>query len=652
VSHRPARITLVGSAFGVAALAVIAKAVDVQLVHGNEWRRRAAEQQTVRVELPARRGALYDRNGVPLATSRETYGIGVAPREVADAGRTARLLARATGRPRGEMARALAGDRVWIEWAGPYDWSDVAPLKSVRGVYLLRRLERFYPRADVAQRLIGRVGADGHGAAGIERALDSLLAGRPGSAVMLRDRTGRTYPSPSRPARESEPGADLYLTLDAELQEIADRALAAAVDSTHASGGDVVILQPSTGEILALASIRRAATQGTGIGDVFEPGSTAKVFTAAALLRTRKASADDSVFAEHGHYVLNGRSIDDVHPFGELTLADVIRVSSNIGITKLGARLTPVEQFEALRDFGFGTPTGIELAGEAAGRLRPPRQWTSESPASLAMGYELAVTPLQLAAAYAALADSGILLEPTLVREVRGPGGDVRYEARAHPVRRVVSASVAAQLTHMLQGVVEEGTGRRAALGSYSLAGKTGTPRRAIGGHYLPGHYTPNFVGLFPAQDPQLALVVKLDDPQGDYFGGSTAAPVVRTILEAALATPGVAVDRGRLAAVALDRRREPGSAEGAGADAAVPAPITTVVPWPPARPAPKPAVVRTVPDVAGMTLRAAARVLHRRGYEVRIDGWGRVTGTAPPAGTDAPSGSAVTIHAERADAR
>jgi cell division protein FtsI (penicillin-binding protein 3) len=648
---RPSRTTLIGSAFVLAALAIVARAVDVQLVHGDEWRRRAAEQQTVRVELAARRGGLFDRHGVALALSQETYGVGLAPREISEPARAATLLARVLGAPRREIAQLLASDRVWAEWPGPYGWNDVAVLKTVRGVYLLPRLRRLYPRPDLAPRLIGRAGVDGHGASGLERSLDSLLAGRPGSAVMLRDRSGRTYPSPSRPSSDPVPGDDVYLTLDAELEDIAQRALSAAVDSVHAAGGDVVILQPATGEILALASVRRTVAEGTGLGDTFEPGSTAKVFAAAALLRTGKARADDSVFAEHGHFVYRGRSIDDVHGSGTLTLAGVIRVSSNIGIVKFAARMTPAEQYEALRDFGFGTPTGVEVAGESPGRLRIPRAWSGESPASLAMGYELAVTPLQLAAAYASLANGGVLVEPTLVREVRDAEGTVRYTARPRPVRRVVTARVADQLTHMLQGVVEEGTGRRAALGTYPVAGKTGTTRRVIGGQYLPGHYWASFVGIFPALDPQLVLVVKIDDPQGEYFGGSVSAPVVRTILEASLATPGVTLDRARLV-----RHWLPDSAGAGlpGADDAGRGPASVVVAWPPAPSPPRAGSVgmRVVPDVAGLSLRAAARTLHGRGFEVRIAGWGRVVGTSPLAGSTAPPGSVVTVRAEEARAR
>ena len=633
----PSRPTLLAWGFALAALAVACRAAQLQLVQGTSWRARAAAQQTTRISLPARRGTIFDRNGVPLALSQETFTIGVAPRELDDAGRAARLVARATGRPRSEIAASIAAARVWAEWPGPYTWTQVSPLRGEPGVYLQRRLERFYPRPELAPRLIGRVDLRLRGASGLERALDTLLAGRSGTAVVLRDHRGETFPSPSRPSAEPIDGADVTLTLDAELQEIAERALRDAVNDANATGGDVVILQPATGEVLAMASVRRAGGGAVGvIGDSYEPGSTAKIFTAAALLRAGKARLRDTVFTEHGTWTANGRTIHDTHPAGLLSLTDVIRFSSNIGIAKLGARLTPEEQYEALRDFGFGTPTGIEFPGEAAGRLRAPRTWTDASAASLAMGYELAVTPVQLAAAYAAFANGGVLVEPSLIREVRSASGGVRWQHAPRPVRRVVSPALAAQLMHVLRNVVEEGTGRRAALGTYSLAGKTGTARRNIGGRYVEGRYTASFVGLFPAVDPQLVLLVKIDDPEGDYFGGSTAAPVTRTIIEAALATPAVTLDRSR-----LRHRRAPDVAVPAGtADAGR---VATIA-WPPALVGGEPAPERPVPDVAGLSLRAAARTLHRSGFRVRVDGWGPVRETSPGAGASAPAGSVVVV--------
>jgi len=643
----PSRITLIAAGFVAAALAVVARAAYVQLYQGSYWRTRAAEQQTTLVPLPARRGALFDRNGVPLALSQETFGVGVAPKQVRDRALVADRLAGVLGRPREEMRRLLASDKVWNEWPGPFQWTQVAPLKGLRGVYLSRRLERYYPKLDFGAQIVGRVDPRGRGASGLERALDSLLAGHAGAAVMLRDRTGRTYPSPSRPVAEPQPGADVTLTIDADLQEIAERALAEAVAQTRAQGGDVVILQPATGEVLALATVRTGARGAGLVGDAFEPGSTAKVFTAATLLRDGKARASDTVFAENGSYRIGDRVIHDVHPSGLLTLADVIRVSSNIGIAKFGSRLSNVELFEGFRDFGFGTATGVDLPAESPGRLRSPRGWTDVSAASIAMGYEVAVTPLQLAAAYAALADGGLLLEPQLVREVRSADGAVLSRAAPRPVRRAVPPEVASQVVHMMVGVVEEGTAKRAALGTYNLAGKTGTAKQNVGGHYLEGHYWASFVGLFPAEDPQLVLVVKIDDPQGAYFGGTTAAPVVRTILEAAIATPAVALDRAR-----LTRRRAPDTVPSA-APPATEGSAPVVVAWPPARGAPDSAASppHAVPDVAGQGLRAAARILHRNGFEVRIEGWGRAVSTTPAAGVLARPGSTVVVHAEQRDA-
>ncbi len=643
----PSRITLIAAGFVVAALAVVARAAYVQLYQGSYWRGRAAGQQTKLVTLPARRGAIYDRNGVALALSQETYGVGVAPDQVRDRALIADRLAAVLGKPKTELRRLLASDRQWAEWAGPYQWSQVARLKGLRGVYLLPRLERYYPKLEAGARIVGRVDARGHGASGLERALDTLLAGHAGAAVMLRDREGRTYPSPSRPAAEPIPGQDVYLTIDADLQEIAERALAEAVAQTHALGGDVVILQPATGEVLALAAQRPGARGAGLVGDAVEPGSTAKVFTAATLLRDDKARATDTVFAENGTYTIGDRTIHDVHPSGTLTLADVIRVSSNIGIAKFSTRLSNVELYEGFRDFGFGTATGVDLPAESPGRLRNPRAWSDVSSASIAMGYEVAVTPLQLAAAYGALANGGVLLEPRRVRAVAGADGRIAWRAGPRPVRRAVSAAVASQLVRMMVGVVEEGTARRAALGTYQVAGKTGTAKRNVGGHYLEGHYWASFVGLFPAEDPQLVLVVKIDDPQGEYFGGTTAAPVVRTILEAALATPAVALDRAR-----LTRRAVPGAGDVVAASRSAEE-MPVAVAWPPQPAARDTAKTppRAVPDVAGQGLRAAVRALHHAGFRVRIEGWGRAVSTSPAAGTMTAPGTIVVVHAESRDA-
>ena len=629
---------------------LVARAAQVQLIEGRRFAAEAQAQRTERVVLEARRGAITDRDGTPLALTHETYHVGIAPNELRRRAADAALIARQLRVAPRVLDRALARRYAWF--AGPYPARDVEPLRAVRGVHLEPVPHRFYPAPDFARAVIGRVGSDGRGASGLERTLDSLLAGRSGAAVVVKDRAGREYASPARVIADRVPGHEVVLTLDAELQEIAQRALDDALERMDADGGDVVMLDPATGEVLALASRRRdGSSPPSAVGDVFEPGSVAKIFAAAALLEGEHVRLTERVSGEGGRYRLPDRTIADEHPLPSLTLADAIRVSSNIAMAKFAARLAPAEQFDMLRAFGFGAPTGLELAAESPGRLRRPDDWTRLSGASLAMGYELAVTPLQLAAAYAVIGNGGVLLQPALVREIRDPAGRVVYRHRPEPVRRVVSRATADRLRELLRGVVEGGTGSAAALTTFSVAAKTGTSRRVVEGRYAAGQYTASFAALFPAEQPQLAMVVKIDNPRaGAYVAARTAAPVTRAVLQQALAARDVAIDRARLGG--------PGPAaglRGSGVDAATlaePLPddgsvAPFVVAWPhrPERAGPVPR--RAVPDVRGRPLREAVLALHRRGFHVQLKGWGRAARTAPAAGDSAAVGSLVTLFAE-----
>jgi cell division protein FtsI (penicillin-binding protein 3) len=627
------RLRAVELAVGGALVCIAGRAAQVQLLEGRRWAEEARAQRTERIVLPARRGNLTDRHGTPLALTQETYHVGVAPNELRDPAQDVLRIARGLRRSTVELQHALR--RRYAYFAGPYSARDVQPLRAVRGVHLEPVLNRFYPAPDLARVVIGRVGDDGRGASGLERTLDSLLAGRPGAAVVLKDRAGREYESPARVIAQPIAGADVALTLDAELQEIAQRALDDAIRRMDADGGDVVMMDPATGEVLAVASRRRdGSAPPSAFTDTFEPGSVAKIFTAAALLARQRVAPTERVSGEGGTYQLAGRTITDEEPFPALTLADAIRVSSNIALAKFAARLAPAEQYAMLRDFGFGAPTGIEFPAEATGRLRPPSEWSGVSAASLAMGYEVSVTPLQLAVAYAALANDGVLLAPTLIREVRGagPGGDLVYRHRPEPVRRA-----------LLRGVVEWGTGAEAALVNFPVAAKTGTARRVVGGRYAPGQYTASFAALFPADRPQLVLVVKIDDPhRGSYFAAQTAAPVTRSMLEQALAARTVALDRARLSTTAPHTAAQPLNDD--------PGVVPYVVSWPFHRDsvvaAGEVAPRRAVPDVAGRPLRDAVRALHRRGFRVTLKGWGVAHYTWPAAGDSAAAGATVTLFA------
>jgi len=643
------RLRVVEIGLGLALLALVLRSAQVQLVEGRKYAAVAKAQRTERVVLEARRGTLYDRHGLGLALTQETYHLGIAPNELRDPARDAATIARRLRLAPRALERALHRRYAWF--AGPFTTLEVQPLRTVRGVHLEPVLRRFYPSSEFARAVIGRVGDDGRGAGsgggGLERLLDTLLAGTPGAAVVLKDRAGREYESPARVIAEPVVGNDVVLTIDAELQEIAQRALDDAIDNMEADGGDVVMLDPASGEVLAVAS-RRAdgSMRPSAFTDTFEPGSLAKIFAAAALISFERVRPGERVSGEGGTYRMPGRPtpLTDEHPLPMLTLADAIRVSSNIALAKFSARLHPDEQYGVLRAFGFGAPTGVDFPAESPGRLRPPREWSRPSSASLAIGYELAVTPIQLAAAYGAIANDGVLLEPTLIREIRGPNGAVLYRHRLQPVRRVVSQEVAYKLRDLLRGVVDPGgTGERAALANFQLAAKTGTARRVVGGRYAAGQYTASFAALFPADAPQLVVVMKIDNPQrGSYFAAQTAAPVTRSMLEQALAARTVALDRGRLSNVASTADRAPLDEP----DGVVP----YIVQWPyvpDSASAPAAPPDRIVPNVTGRPLREAARALHGRGFKVVVKGWGVVHHTWPAAGSGAAAGTTVTVFGE-----
>jgi cell division protein FtsI (penicillin-binding protein 3) len=629
-------------------LLLLGRAAQLQLLQGDRWSERAEKQRTARDTLEARRGAIYDRRGVPLAVTQEFYHVGVAPNEVKDRAAVLRAVSRQLGIPAGRLDRRMRSER-YVYFHGPYTATQIEPLRRLKGVHTEGSYRRAYPSRSLAAPVIGRLDPDsGKGGSGLERALDGLLTGRAGEAVFLRDRLGRRLESPARRVRDPVPGHDVWLTLDFDLQDIAERALEDAIRELAAEGGDIVVLDPRSGEVLAIASRQAGAGEGgarpTAFTDPFEPGSTAKLFTAAALLRLGKVDSTDAVSGHGGTYEMpvgggRTRKITDSHKeTGRLTLAEAITVSSNIAMAQFAQRLDVVEQFTALRDFGFGSPTGIEFPSESRGELRMPERWMpGYTRASAAMGYEFGVTALQLAVAYAAIANDGVLLTPTLVREVRGPDGQLAYRHQPEPVRRVVSPEVAATLKAYLRSVVgDEGTAREARLANYELAGKTGTARWYRNGSY--NGYRASFAALFPADDPQLVLVVKIDNPtKGSYYGGATAAPLTRQMLQRALAARTIAIDRRRL-----------GAADAAPLPEASPpvdeaAPVTRVR-WPYRERDTASTRVVAVPATVGLGARAAVRALHRSGLHVVAHGIGTVVRTSPDAGSTIPPGGTVQL--------
>jgi cell division protein FtsI (penicillin-binding protein 3) len=657
----PSRVGIIHLALAALLVALIGKAAQLQIVQRTRFADKALHQQSTQSVIPAPRGAILDSRGEVIAQSREKVTLNIRPVDVKNRRQLRNALQRAHV-PAEWIAKATDSTRKWVEIPGRYLAVDVAPAIALRGVFVRPVVERVYAMSEGMRRIVGRVDATGKGLDGVELTLDSLLRGKAGSATVMLDVNGVQFESPGTPPTPPVQGNTIVLTINQELQDIAERALADAVARMGAEGGDVIVLDPDNGDILAMASQRLnpASTASTALTEAYEPGSTLKPLIAAGLLERNKATETDVVPAYNGRWNHNGRQLEDEHKGEAFSLADVIRFSSNIGIVQFAERLTPREEYETLRDFGFGSPTGLPYPVESGGSLRAPSKWSAMSANSLAIGYEITVTPLQLAAAYAPIANGGELLEPALVKEIRSPTGEVLYKHQRRSIRRVMSPSVARRVREMLLGVVEGGgTAKRADLGSFSLAGKTGTARRAVNGHYQPQDHIPTFVGLFPGDNPQFVILVKLDNPKGEYMGGLTAAPVTKALLQAALASRNASLDRQSLIAsrrarpqdssaiglTVASRVDEQASSTRADAEDTMPvAPLVARLPLPPVqKQAPKPDV--TVPDVSAMNVRQAVHALHAAGLRVHLTNVSvSARQTVPVAGSTVAAGSIVQL--------
>jgi cell division protein FtsI (penicillin-binding protein 3) len=626
-----------------ASLGVFLKAGKIQVLERDHWRAAAEGQQEELVKIPAPRGAILDRNGDPIAASHETFRVSVAPGELPEALRaeTVARLAAELDLPRTTRRRVADPGNKWVVVPGRYPPLTQEALRSIPGVYFEKELKRYYPRGTLAQGVLGTV-HDGTGKGGIEGRFEDHLRGTPGEEVQARDNEGRPIPGQAYPLAAPRPGGQVTLTLHRDIQEIGHAALTRAIEETGARGGDLLISDPKTGEILALVSIQDGnAAALSAINTPYEPGSTLKPFTVAGILMNGVGALGDSIDTEGGVWRVEGRTIRDVHVGGKVTLADALRFSSNVGVAKAAQALDHAQQYEILRDFGFGSLSGIGLAGEVEGILRRPPNWSRQSPASLAIGYEIGVTPIQMVMAYGALANGGRLMEPLLVKDLRDPEGRVIQRFQPRVVRQVIPPALARELSEVLEGVVEDGTGTGAKLGAIPVAGKSGTTRayQARGG-YEPGEYFSSFICFLPVEKPQLVVYVKLDRPEGAYYGGAAAAPVTRATMEAVLAARQAPIDREALASLT---RRQPISPPFAGAQFA----SNDLTSNPPARASRAlnlPEAGAAVPDVSGLSPRLAVRRLHARGFRVILESPGPVTGSDPAPGTALAPGDTVRI--------
>ncbi len=567
--RRHVRLVVLGAAFFAATAVLWARLVQVQVIRHARYAELARRQHDSLRRIEPVRGGIFDRAMHPLAVSARLVSVGVRPGGVRDRRAVEDALVRWAGASRRE-AHAWARRRrfAWVRRRVVLSADAVRHLASVEGIDVRHEPGRVYPEGMLAARVVGFTGVDRRGLAGAEAAFDAVLRGEPGRERVVRNgryRSDRYYRSVLMPPKD---GQDVVLTIDRDVQAICESALDDAIERYRARWACAIVMDVRTGDIVALSE-RPAARSRRGservdslwtlrsISHVYEPGSTFKLVTAAALLEFERVEPSDTFFAGDGRWRFAWGTLRDTHPHGVLRFDEAFAVSSNIVMARAIERLEPDAFYRVIRLFGFGEKTGVRLLAEASGTVPPPRNWSGRTRNTLAFGQEVAVTPLQTLVAAAAVANDGVMMMPRIVRGV-GRHGDIR-EFDPIVVRRVVSPRTAQTLRRFCREVVESGTGRRARVDGLAVAGKTGTAQKARRGRYLRGRYVASFVGWAPAQSPRLACVVVLDEPDARFrYGGDSAAPVFARIVRATAATTHWFDDAlpARSIAVETDRRR------------------------------------------------------------------------------------------------
>jgi cell division protein FtsI (penicillin-binding protein 3) len=562
------RRTLVVAAFVVFwMVAISGRLVYLQVSQHDKLVERAHQQQQEAIETSPQRGLVLDRQERELARSIETTSIFLAPDEFDEKTEaqtigaidcTANYLSSSLGLDQKNLSAQIIEARkngrrfIWAARRITPEQASLMETMQLTGVHTRKEPKRFYPNGSLASNVLGFVGLDGNGLAGIEQTFNEKIIGGPGKLFIEKDSHGRAYESTEIPGR---PGQTIILTIDQSIQYQAEAALAAAVEESNAKSGAAIVLDPRTGEILALANSPTfdpndvgatpvAARANWALQNVYEPGSTFKIVAFSAAIENGFARPNDFIDCEKGSITVAKRVVHDPHPFGVITLTDALAKSSNVAAIKLGIRIGDEMMYDYISRFGFGSRTGVELPGETVGLINPLKRWLPSSIGSVAIGQEVAVTPLQMVAAFGALANDGIRIAPHLIREIRTASGTTAYRPQPEQ-HRVISKETAMALRGMLEGVTLHGTARKAQLDGYTAAGKTGTaqkidPRTKT---YSKTKYVASFVGFAPVNNPAVVIIVVINEPAGAYHGGEVAAPVFRQIAEQILPEMGVIPD-------------------------------------------------------------------------------------------------------------
>jgi cell division protein FtsI (penicillin-binding protein 3) len=649
---RQRRIRIGALTVALATLFVVAAArlAIVVLVDGPRLAEIARSEHTAVMTLAPVRGPIVDRNGAPLALSAETRSIYARPR---------RLMRHSTAADRARLAAALglsdAELEARLDRGEPFVWlaRHLPPARAravaelgLDGVGAISEYKRYYPESNLAASVVGLAGMDGQGLSGVELQYDRLVRGQPVELEFYHDALGHPILDSPLALRAAEPGARLELTIDSSIQAAAENYLAAEVAKSGARRGTAIVLEPFTGEILALANAAGAGVNGderlhdTAVQDAFEPGSTMKGLLGSIALADHVIAPSQMIYCEDGQWRFAGRLIHDDDRHGWLNLGGIIEVSSNIGAAKIALALGARRFGEGMAAFGLGQRTGIDLPGEAAGIIRPPSAWKPIELADHGFGQGVAVTPIQLAVAYAAIANGGMLMRPYVLKAAYDSAGDEILSHQPQAIRRAIPPAVAHQMNLLLRNVVsgKDGTARLARVADFTVAGKTGTAQMvnpSTGGYYQ-GRLVASFVGFVPADDPRLVILVVLYDVAHGHFGGLYAAPVFSEIAAAALDRLGVAppqappsYDTASLLPFGADNAREPVAPQIADSPAAL-APEQNG---------------GGIPDFLGASMRDALALARARGLTLELEGHGYVVAQSPaPGRNSAAAGVRLTL--------
>lgn len=655
-------------------LTLVGRLYHLQVIQYVDLVARAERQQQRTIEIASKRGTIFDRQMQPLAMSLAVDSIFAVPSEIPNPEMVAGLVAPVLGISPGDLLGRFKAFKSfsWVKRKVTNEEAARVRDMNLKGIYYQKELKRFYPKGELAAQVLGHVGLDDHGLAGLEYRFDDVIKGTPGRMLVAADARRQSFHST---AREGRPGKSLVLTLDQNIQYVAEKALAEAAAKWQMASGTVVVQDPHTGEILAMASYptfdpnkfsksEPAQQINRAVSWVYEPGSTFKLVTVAAALEEKLTTPQEVINCQYGSIVLAGHTIHDDKPHGDLTVSQVMAHSSGVGVIKLGLRLGEDRLYRYIRAFGFGAEAGVDLPGEERGLLKPPSRWSGISLGEISMGQEVGVTALQIASAYSAIANGGMLFPPRVVREIFQ--GDRHEPMAAAPGRRVVSPRTAEMMKEILAEAVENGTGTTARPSGYRAAGKTGTAQKInSSGTYSKTHYVASFVGFAPVQNPAVTILVVIDSPVGAIYGREVAAPVFRSIAEQTLGYLNVPQDNPSpwlqvaSSSPAESPRQQRGGRAGFLPSRSEPlgdatSPVRTVSFLRP----PGTDLLGTImlddgpmvslPDFTGWALRQVAEQCQELGLDLNVRGSGLAVEQMPPARAQVPASSKVWVRFAR----